>query len=142
MTSLAELLDASLKSHIVAARSGDPDAQHAIHGLLTKAIRDDKLTPYMREVLTTMHESIAEGEAVDEATLTKRLSHRPVLALREGWLYLEVMAERWFADTRQPQGKRLSDEALFKIVAKRLDLSKSRVKAIYLAQRQRFEKKD
>jgi hypothetical protein len=143
MTTVAEILDLSIKGHMKAARAGDPDASSAIHHQLANAIRKDKLTPYMRKLLADMHQSIGDaiedGTPVDAATLAKMPRNRPNKGTRDGRLYLDMKAELWLA---KQHGKPLSDADLYRLFARKLEMSEANVKAIYLAQRRKLDKQD
>lgn len=148
MTVHDQLQDWGVEGWLADAEDGDTEAVRVLHSVLADCLRNDRLTPYTRELLADMHESIARGHPADVAMLTKPLTGRAPEHARDGRVhgYIEDELIRWKlgnrfrAELKRDRGTDVPNEPpkladLYKLAAAEFDLSVSSVKRIYLAQR-------
>ncbi len=78
-----DVLDDLVRADLRDAENGDAEAVRELHRFLAEYLRVGKLTPFMRDILASMHESIAAGRGADVAMLTKPLRGRPPMTSRD-----------------------------------------------------------
>ena len=78
-----DVLDDLVRADLRDAENGDAEAVRELHRFLAEYLRVGKLTPFMRDILASMHESVAAGRSADVAMLTKPLPGRPPMTSRD-----------------------------------------------------------
>lgn len=139
-----DILDAWVREDLRNAENGDPEAVRELHRELAEYLRVDKLTPFMRDLLAGMHESIAAGRPTEVAMLTKPLASRPVKTSRDMRIYASIadrlalieygIANRALLEKklRRALPRRPTMNQLYADAAKQFDVSKGTAKRVYL----------
>jgi len=141
-----DVLDAYVRADLRDAENGDREAVQELHRTLAEYLRIGKLTPFMRDILAGMHESIAAGRSADVAMLTKPLPGQPPKTSRDKRIHAAI-ADRLaiirygIANRAEIEGKlghplprAPTMTQLYRDAAKLFDVTAAQAKRIYLAQ--------
>jgi hypothetical protein len=133
-----EIVEGIIKQHVRDAKHGDRTAADRLHELLAERLRRGELTPYMIDLLATMHETIAQGSDAEAAMFTKAAQNRRIKETHKHDVYLFVESEGlvWLFRSKGASPQRPPTlKSLYVKAAKKFNLDEGTIENIYLAQR-------